>query len=356
MSPGHDRLALETLDHGVWVLDLASKEITLRIPGHEWRTSGIAWSQDGSRLALLGVLGDLEIVDAVTGQLTAAWKTKAGTPFFAAGGLVVAVGLGPGPTELWPVRGGERIAEISVREGQRTTALALSRDGELIALGDEDGGVGLWSARTGRPRSLVVQLPPGGREKAVLSLDFDPRAETLAIGSGDCYVRLWEIESARPMRKLSQCEQNLTGNMAIGCVRFSADGRRLLSTSHGFWEACLWTLASGDAIRAFDYGGGSPCRMPAWLSSDGDWITTALNRRTMRVSDPSSMRRPSPTNGKDWIWYRSDGDLIWAVVDHYLQVWRVSEDEPFVKLRVAQPFDDSPEALERKRPERGPMR
>lgn len=93
------------------------------------------------------------------------------------------------------------------------------------------------------------ELPPGvkllrtlkGHQDTVLSVAFDPQGETLASGSSDHTVRLWEAQSGKLLRTL----EGHTGRVSI--VAFSPDGRLLASKSvdHTIW---LWSCKTWETV------------------------------------------------------------------------------------------------------------
>src|SRR5262249_26371562 len=89
---------------------------------------------------------------------------------------------------------------------------------------------------------LRPELPPGvkllrtleGHQGAVQSVAFDPQGETLASGSSDRTVKLWEVRSGKLLRTLK-------GQMSRGVwsIAFGSEGRTLASASSQP-EVSLW--------------------------------------------------------------------------------------------------------------------
>ncbi|MBT9311406.1 WD40 repeat domain-containing protein [Leptothoe kymatousa TAU-MAC 1615] len=96
--------------------------------------------------------------------------------------------------------------------------MSFSPDGQTLASGSEDGTVKLWD-RSGRELQTLE-----GHSGWVWSVSFSPDGQTLASGSSDGTVKLWD----RSGRELQTLEGH-TGT--VSSVSFSPDGQTLASGS-----------------------------------------------------------------------------------------------------------------------------
>ncbi|MDT5122019.1 MAG: hypothetical protein QOC96_1501 [Acidobacteriota bacterium] len=97
---------------------------------------------------------------------------------------------------------------------------------------------------------LVVQTGHSGR---VTSVAFSPDGKTLASGSTDNTIKLWNIESGKELRTL------VGHSNWVGPVAFSRDGKTLASAS---WDNTikLWDVESGKMLKSME--GNDPAKMP----------------------------------------------------------------------------------------------
>jgi WD40 repeat protein len=360
LTRDRSRVALATLagrGGGVVVLDLEARRVALRVPDDDVRTlHALARSPDGALLASLTTGGRVEVRDARDGTVRTSFdaggerstpRATSRTIEFACGGGVLVVALGAKESRLWDARTGQRIAALTIDEGVDDMALGVSRDGELVALGNARGGVAVWRARGGERVAGPLRVPRGWDSGEVQSLDFDPRGEVLAIGAGDCKARLWRFARADDVREMSHCDEDLFGGLAIGCVRFSPDGARLVTTSWSFWEARLWDVKSGKRLGAWNYGGGNPGAMPAWFSADGQRVTLAQRGVVLDAATGKQLRALVPDD-RIWVWFHGDGDLAWALRGRSLEIWNVESGQLHFALPTrwsARPLDRLGERL-----------
>jgi WD40 repeat protein len=217
---------------------MPSPELVLQI-GHGNEIYAVAFSPDGRTLAAGGSEGSARIWDADTGELRRILAQKQTTALaFSPDGERLACA---GDTEavLWGPRSGKRLATLAGHCGS-IQALAFSPDGELLACASEGqlfghemmwakgGEVLVWDvARAKRKQVLGMSRTPK------LTLAWSPDGKVLAVASGDNVVRLWDMATGQPHRRVLRHK----GPRAIA---FSPDGRMLATAGEDGTR--LWDL------------------------------------------------------------------------------------------------------------------
>ena len=150
----------------------------------------------------------------------------------------------------------------------------FSPDGNTLASGSRDKTIRLWNPHTGaRLRTLT------GHTKEIFSVSFSPDGNTLASGSVDKTVRLWNPHTGARLR-------TLTGHTSyVYSVSFSPDGNTLASGSRDK-TVRLWNPHTGALIRTLT--GHTDDVKSVLFSPDGNTLASGSNDKTVRLWDTAT--------------------------------------------------------------------
>lgn len=79
--------------------------------------------------------------------------------------------------------------------GSEVHTVVFSSNGKTLASGSEDGMIRLWNARTGLPQGQ----PLAGHLHSVSAIAFSPDSKILASGSRDQTIRFWDVATGLQM-------------------------------------------------------------------------------------------------------------------------------------------------------------
>ncbi|MEV8637555.1 helix-turn-helix domain-containing protein [Streptosporangium sp. NPDC051023] len=186
---------------------------------------------------------------------------------------------------LWDITDPRHPALSAVAAGHKDGLLSVefSRDGRRLVTTSADRTAGLWDVTDPRrPRREGTLTGNGG---PVYSAAFAPDGRTVATGGDDATTRLWDVTDPRHPRELTV----LTGHPgspidtnAVSAVVFSPDGHTLATGSYDH-TIRLWDLPGPILI---------PGTRPDRFTSDGR-VLVAQDRGTARWWDVGDPFRPA---------------------------------------------------------------
>ena len=237
--------------------------------GHRYTVHSVAFSPDGKILASGGEDNTIILWDTTTGEHTRTLASPTG-PFvgptdslvghtdtvysvaFSPDGQTLASGSADETIILWNTTTGERTNTLAIPTGpfagpintpaghtDTVYSVAFSPDGQTLASGSADGTIILWDTTTGQYKQTLT-----GHKRAVYSIAFSSDGKTLASGSWDKTIILWDTTTGKYIHILAGHEK------VVYSVAFSPDGQ-ILASGSADKAIILWNITTGKHIETF---------------------------------------------------------------------------------------------------------
>jgi Tol biopolymer transport system component len=221
-----------------------------------------------------------------------------------------------------------RLGTVRPLSGQHPmTTLAVSPDGKTVASGSWDKTIRLWDISTGKEiRSLQ------GHHDRVNALAFSPEGKVLASASFDETVRLWDSATGKQVRTL-QGHRHWVLSLA-----YSPDGKMLVSGSEDktitLWDASLGSAGGGSAgggqrIRSF--GGDSGQVYGLAFSPDSKTLAVGNFGRSVGIWDLKTTKARFFFGHADVVFsvaFSPDGRVVASASrDKTLRLWDLESGE-----------------------------
>ncbi|MDR1152846.1 MAG: pentapeptide repeat-containing protein, partial [Bifidobacteriaceae bacterium] len=193
-------------------------------------------------------------------------------------------------------------------------AVAWSPDGTTLATGSDDETVRLWDPTTGDTTATLH-----GHTGWLRAVAWSPDGTTLATGSRDETVRLWDTTTGKTTTTLH-------GHTDwVRAVAWSPDGTTL-ATGSDDGTVRLWNVATGETI-AILRGHTGPVLAVAW-SPDGTTLATGAADGTVRLWDATTGKTIALHGHTDWVravaWSPDGTVLATGSDDETVRLWNVA--------------------------------
>ncbi|HLO50225.1 MAG TPA: protein kinase [Kamptonema sp.] len=191
---------------------------------------------------------------------------------------------------------------------QLNTINALYKESNYQECINQAGKVNNTSSRYTEAQNLVKQCEDGANWKnvevknfaehsnAVGAVAFSPDGLTLASGSKDKTVKIWDLATGNLIRSLD------SDSSAIWSVAFNSNGTRLAAGT-SYWRILLWNLKTGELVRTLEHSG------TVWsvaISPDGLNLASGSGDKVSKI------------------WNIATGNLVYNLPDHSDYVYSVA--------------------------------
>jgi RNA polymerase sigma factor (sigma-70 family) len=274
-SPDGKLMAVGGADFSVRLWDAASGKELRKLGQHNNRVVTLDFAPDGKTLAAGSAYGSVRLWETATGKALAEFKEplgmRGGDLAFCDKGRTLAIHTTK-DLVLREVPSGKVRKRYPIGEGR----LVYSADRKYAAWGYHRYGLEdplrLYDLKTGK------LLPPLiGHTGLIIALAFSPDGKTLVSAGSDNTIRLWDIDTRKELRRLSDQRDWTHWPMS-----FSPDGKYVVAGSME-GNVRVWEVATGKQLQPGERH--KPYPMALAFSPDGATLVSVDDDTTVRFWD-----------------------------------------------------------------------
>ncbi|MBK4731303.1 protein kinase [Oxynema sp. CENA135] len=199
----------------------------------------------------------------------------------------IATAGGDGTVKFWDLATGEELQEIRTQPSG-PLAIAIAPDGRLLACAKADGRIDLWQLWQLSPQDLRRGLAPllvrtlSGHTSLVGSVAFCPDKQTLASGSRDRTLKLWDLQTGRLRQTFAEHGDRVT-SVAFNpqWATTTPERSHCLVSSSANGEIALWQIDKCE-LQHLLYGHRGEVYAVA-VSGDGRHLVSSSWDRTVKI-------------------------------------------------------------------------
>lgn len=288
LSPDGKFLAISGYHRGVDIYDIATGKRRKQLRGLAGRANAVAFAPDGHSLVIACTRG-VQVRDAddfVTLRTFCRKDLWCETVALSADGKVMPVPQQDGSIEFWDPTRGKLLSRGTGGHGFLPRSVAVSADGRIAATGGSfESNIALWDVATGK-----LLFDRRGHRGPVTRLAVSPDGRRLASGGNDRAILLWDLPARKVMHRLYR------GPHCIGDLTFSPDGKLLAgSTAQGTQDDRAWLWDTSTGKERCQLGKPRPSIAALAFSPDGRQVLTGSSGLTIQAWDPAGGKSlPNP--------------------------------------------------------------
>ena len=291
-SPDGSIVAVGGADGSVFLYNARTGKLLHSLSGHVGAVSAVAFNPGGDILASGGRDSTVQLWRVTTGKqirVLHGQEQAVRSLAFGADGAQLLVGGEDTRTLLWEVSNGE-LTHVFESATDFVTAVAASPDGKTFATATRDARITLRSTKTFALKGTLL-----GHAGEVTSLEFSPDGSALASGSTDATVKVWDVVTRAQKR-------SMRGDAPVNSVSYDPDGTRVAAGLED-GSVQIWNPRNGSRQERFT-GPGAVNELAfspdgsSLIEGRGNGVASTRDATSGTVTQSTTIPEPSSTTAE----------------------------------------------------------
>lgn len=296
--------------HEVVLIDVANYSLARRFIGRSERIEDIAFSNDGTKLAVAGgipgVMGELQLWNTDSAELIRSWNIGSDTLYGVAwspDNKLLSIGCADNSVRAFDTETGKQVVFSATHEDWALDT-AFSVKGDHLLSVSRDRSMKLVHVETQRFVDNVTSITPGAQKGGLMTIDRHPTREEVACGGADSVPKIYKI--FRDKQRQIGDDFNLIRALPamegrVFEVQYNRDGSKLaaVSSNHQTGKISVYQPDEGKELYSLSVPNSGVFSVA--ISGDGNTVAAGCSNGQLLIIDLATSKVTRTIDFVDWV-------------------------------------------------------
>lgn len=296
--------------HEVVLIDVANYSLTRRFIGRSERIEDIAFSNDGTKLAVAGgipgVMGELQLWNTDSGELIRSWNIGSDTLYGVAwspDNKLLSIGCADNSVRAFDTETGKQVVFSATHEDWALDTVFSVKGDHLLSV-SRDRSMKLVHVETQRFVDNVTSITPGAQKGGLMTIDRHPTREEVACGGADSVPKIYKI--FRDKQRQIGDDFNLIRALPamegrVFEVQYNRDGTKLAAVSSNHQTGKISVYQPDEGKELYSLAVPNSGVFSVAISGDGNTVAAGCSNGQLLIIDLATSKVTRTIDFVDWV-------------------------------------------------------